>query len=168
MTVDQFDALVRKLPQEVRHDVAGASYHLRAGLNAGVNPWLARYQTASVRRYFDALLQADLLDEFATVGGDGVPVPVTPVLHRVIPDVGKAGTDDVDIRYLGAGFTPESVTVFNGGDDTSTFETENTIGSTVSVSGESFEPMPGTYAVYVRNDDARSDVATFTILPRDA
>jgi hypothetical protein len=102
-----------------------------------------------------------------TVRGGEVPVigtkedieALTPTVTSIEPDSAEMGSEDLEMVVTGTGFTENSVIVFNGGDEPTTFvsETEVSTGVKPSTAG-----VAGSYPVLVRNGQIQSNSATFS------
>lgn len=67
----------------------------------------------------------------AEVVSVGAPVPV---VHALDPDLIAAGAEPIQMRVLGANFTPDCVIVFNGGDEPTTFVSASEVTTGVEAS----------------------------------
>lgn len=83
-----------------------------------------------------------------------------PVLTSLDPDTATLGDPDVTLRCLGSGFNVDSVIVFNGGDELTTFVSDSEVTTIVRPSTAS---VAGSYPVLVRNiDDQETGSLDFT------
>jgi hypothetical protein len=101
------------------------------------------------------LLKADL--------GTVDPVPPEPaVLTSITPDTAVIGDPDLTLSAIGTGFTAESVIVFNGGDEPTTFVSATEVTTGVKPSTAT---TAGAYPVFVRGADGAETASldfTFT------
>jgi len=87
-------------------------------------------------------------------GGEAEP----PDLLDIDPDAATIGDPDVTLTCTGEGFTPESVIVFNGGDEPTTFVNETTLTTIVKPSTAG---VAGTFPVLVRSAAGESEPLDF-------
>ena len=82
-----------------------------------------------------------------------------PVLTSLDPNAAVIGGPDLDLSALGSGFDANSVIVFNGGEEPTTFVAENELTTTVKPSTAG---TAGAFAVLVRNLEGDSEALDFT------
>jgi hypothetical protein len=87
-----------------------------------------------------------------------VAKPVAPVLTALIPDSVGYGGADVLLTIIGSGFTPESMIVWNGGDEVTVVVSSTAITTRVETSTAT---GPLAVPVAVRNGDLVSNELTF-------
>lgn len=83
-----------------------------------------------------------------------------PVLESLSPSEGVAGSSDITMTITGTGFTPESVLVWNGADDTMEFVSETECTAVVKLS---LSTVASVCTVAVRNDVDLSNELSFAI-----
>jgi len=88
------------------------------------------------------------------VEGEGEP----PDLLDIDPDMATIGDADLTLTCTGEDFTPDSVIVFNGGDEATTFVNETTLTTTVKPSTAT---VAGEFPVAVRNAIGESEPLSF-------
>jgi len=86
------------------------------------------------------------------------PPTVAPVLNSLTPNSAVVGSNDVTMTVNGTGFTSNSVIVWNGGDEPTTFVSATQVSTLVKPSTAS-----GAFSVpiTVRNGDKISNTLTF-------
>ena len=88
-----------------------------------------------------------------------VPPPM-PVITSLDPNTAECGSpDDITMSVVGTGFTPNSVIVFNGHDEPTTYEGPTTISTGVK---PSLFVVPATCPVHVRDAAGNSAPMDFT------
>jgi predicted flap endonuclease-1-like 5' DNA nuclease len=93
-----------------------------------------------------------------SVPPEPVPPDEAPVLDSITPASAPIQSGDVTATIAGSGFTAESVVVWNGTDDTSTFVDENTITTVIKTDMASEAHI---ITVAVRNGTESSDEISF-------
>jgi hypothetical protein len=87
----------------------------------------------------------------------GLPV-VPPVVNSLNPGSTTIGDPSFDIHVIGTGFTPESVIVFNGFDEPTTYVSATDVSTGVNMD---VWLAPATVPVAVRTGDILSDAVNF-------
>ena len=85
--------------------------------------------------------------------------PETPALTALTPDTAVVGDADLTLVVTGTDFTPQSVIVFNGGDEPTTFVSETELSTGVK---PSLVSTATTVPVLVRNASLTSEPLDFT------
>ena len=91
-------------------------------------------------------------------GGGGSPIPGSPVLHSIEPESLPAQGEDTTCTITGENFTPTTIMVWNGTDDTAAYQSPTTMTTVVKASlvGE-----PCEVTLYMRDGDLQSGELTF-------
>lgn len=84
-----------------------------------------------------------------------------PVVDSLSPATAAVGSADITMTVTGTGFNSESVIVFNGGDEVTTFISSTSLSTGVKPS----LATEGTYPVLVRNGVFESESMEFTFTP---
>ncbi len=88
------------------------------------------------------------------------PAPVDPpTLTELVPAMAFVGGEDITITITGTGFTPDTVLVWNGADDTCTFVSDTELTTLVKVS---LSTVAVDVPVAVRNGDVTSNELSFS------
>ena len=103
--------------------------------------------------------QTDKDDKGWVFDGNNNPQPVSPTLGSISPNTAVIGGEDVTMVCNGTDFTSASVITFNGGDEPTTFISENQVSTIVKPSTAG---TPGAYPVTVKNSTLESDPVEFT------
>ena len=88
-------------------------------------------------------------------------LPKQPVLNSISPNNAVIGGEDLTMEVIGSGFLEESVIVFNGGEEPTTFVSATRLTTIVKPSTAT---TPGTYPVGVVGADGEASF-TFTEAP---
>jgi hypothetical protein len=95
-----------------------------------------------------------------------VEVPPLPlVLSSISPSSAVIGSADVVLHAIGSGFTPDSVIVFNGGDETTVYVSDTEVTTIVK---PSLASVAISVPVLVRNGDLPSGDQIFTFISAQA
>jgi hypothetical protein len=100
-----------------------------------------------------------------TVQGNEAPVIGTkdtvdapPILTQLVPSAAAIGDPPVVMTVNGSGFTSQSIIVFNGGDEPTTFVSDTELSTVIK---PSLASAPGTVPVTVRNGPLVSEPRNF-------
>lgn len=97
---------------------------------------------------------------------ESTPPGEGPVLLGISPESATVGDPVFDFHCVGARFTPESIIVWNGGDEPTTFVSANELTTPVNTATM---VNPATLTIQVRNADGKlSEVLNFEVLAAPA
>jgi hypothetical protein len=107
------------------------------------------------------VVTVDHEDQISTSGGDGggAGSGAAPEVNELAPDTAVSGGPDVTMIVDGTGFTADSVIVFDGHDEPTTFISDTQVSTGVK---PSLFVVPAECPVSVRNGAQSSNELTFT------
>jgi IPT/TIG domain len=133
------------------NEPAGVDQNERQASTRGTAPLAGQGSHASINEPYGSTIGSNMPAE-----GEGEDD--APELLDIDPDVAAIGDPDVTLNCHGEGFTADSVIVFNGGDEPTTFLSPTHLTTIVKPSTAG---TPGEYGVTVRNAQGESEPLNF-------
>jgi hypothetical protein len=154
--------LIQCLAGPVTTEVMGSTYNFVPNEDgkAVVEVWDPKHIQCFLNVVHYIAIDPETGDPLFPTTPPGTPPPAVPlVLEDIDPDSAEIGSADLTLTLTGTGFTGDSVIVFNGGDEPTTFVSDTELTTIVKPSTAGTE---GDFPVLVRNAGEQSAALDFT------